>query len=104
MRQVYYHPTETAVISGARVFARFLGAMAFIYAWAFALGIWLVEVEVWVIVWFYYGAFLGARWIYRNNVIEQTISGALRRRDRQKADTAPIDHNGWDTAPTRWRS
>lgn len=57
-----------------------------IMAEVFAL-IWFYEAMILLCVWFAYGAFLGARWIYRNNIIGKTIMAAKRR------GHAPVDPN-----------
>jgi hypothetical protein len=74
--------------------------------------VWIVEFEIWIAVWFYYGLFLGARWVYRNNVLGQTITSVTRRRqqpapyDPHGAPARPVDlatYGDWD-GPMRTRS
>lgn len=65
----------------------------------FFFEIWMLEAMIWAAIWFYYGAFLGARWVWRNNPIGQTIDtrhGAAERRlprrhDQHSAPSQPVD-------------
>lgn len=79
IRSAYHHPVETGVVAGVRAtggFVRFLIVMA---TWMLALGLWTFEIEIWATVWAYYGAFVVGRWIYRRNVVGQTVRGVFRR-------------------------
>lgn len=66
-----------------------------IIAYLFAL-IWMVEFELWLIVWCYYSLFLAgreiARWFWHHNPVGQTIDTAAAARDRQRP--APYDPHG----------
>lgn len=55
--------------------------------------LWIVELEVWLTVWVYYGMFLGARWVYRHNVIGQTVTSLASGR-RQKPVERPAGRGG----------
>jgi len=52
-------------------------------AYLFAL-IWWFELEAWLVVWLYYGAFLALRWCWRHNPIGQTIDTRQAARERQQ--------------------
>ena len=56
------------------------------------VGVWMIEFELWLCVWFYYGAFLGLRWCWRHNPIGQTIDSRAARLDRQRP--TPYDPHG----------
>ncbi|MEY9933902.1 hypothetical protein ABH926_008565 [Catenulispora sp. GP43] len=53
--------------------------LAMLYAFA-----WMMEFELWLCIWFYYGLFLALRWCWRHNPIGQTVDTASARRGRQQ--------------------
>lgn len=65
------------------------------------LDVWLIEVTVWAMVWYYYGLFLGARWIarwiWRHNPIGQTIDSRHAAKERRRP--APYDPHGAPPVP-----
>lgn len=56
------------------------------------IGVWFMELEIWLGVWFYYALFLGLRWCWRHNPIGQTIDSRAARRERQQP--VPYDPHG----------
>lgn len=66
----------------------------------FFFEIWMLEVCLWLMVWYYYALFLGARWIarwiWRHNPIGQTIDS--RHAARERHQPRPYDPHG---APPR---
>jgi hypothetical protein len=93
-------------------------AIGYAILWMLILEFWILELEIWLAVWFYYGMFLGCRWIYRNNVLGQTVAALTGRRKpvrpaydphgtpTQPVDLAPLADAGdpWDTGTMRRRS
>ncbi len=68
-------------------------------AWCLAAAVWLYETSFWLAVWSYFGMFVGVRWMYRNNVLGQTVSSLSRRPRtvvRIDPDAEPIDLGDWD--------
>lgn len=63
----------------------------------FFFEIWMLEAMIWATIWFYYGAFLGARWVWRNNPIGQTIDTRAARYGRQQRP--PYDPHGAPPSP-----
>lgn len=59
--------------------------------------LWMLEVEIWLLVWFYVGLAHGARWIWRNNPLGRTIDSVAAARER--TTRAPYDPHG--TPPER---
>ena len=57
--------------------------------------LWLLELKIWLTVWFCYGMFLGARWIWRRNPVGQTIDTTSAARERRVAARGA----GPDTSP-----
>lgn len=68
------------------------------------LEVWAIEFSLWVTVWIYYGAFLGARQLYRANPIGRAASTPVARPAvAVDPNPTPIDLAQWD-GPTRRRS
>jgi hypothetical protein len=82
-RAHHHHDSEVAVA------AAFFTALARLFVLELVVAVWLIEVEAWLVVWFYYGTFLGLRWVYRNNVIGQTWTSLTRGRQKTAASSAP---------------
>jgi hypothetical protein len=59
--------------------------------------VWVIEFEVWLAVWFYYGLFLALRWCWRHNPIGQTVDSRMARRERQQQQ--PYDPHGAPAKP-----
>lgn len=58
----------------------------------FFAGIWVAEASLLCAIWLYYGLFLGARSIYRNNVLGQTAETLTPRRTAARDPYAePVD-------------
>lgn len=71
------------------------GLSGLFLAWLY-VGVWFMELELWLMVWFYYGTFLAARqivrWLWRHNPVGRTIDRRAAQRDRQQRP--PYDPHG----------
>lgn len=56
------------------------------------LELWMLEFEIWLMVWACYGMFLAARWCWRHNPIGQTVDSVAAARERSRP--APYDPHG----------
>lgn len=56
------------------------------------IALWMLEVEVWMLVWFCYGLACAARWVWRHNPIGRTIDGVAAARERGRP--TPYDPHG----------
>lgn len=104
-RQAYYHPAETAAVGIGGMIAALLAMSLAVCVWSLEVGLWFYETTFWLMAWFGYGAFLGARWIYRSNVLGQTVSSLSRRQHSAvpvDPDAQPINLGDWD-GPVRRR-
>lgn len=75
-RTRHHHDAEVAFA------AAFFTMMARLFVLELVIGVWLIEVEAWVIAWTYYGMFLGARWVWRGNVVGRAWMAVTGRRRR----------------------
>lgn len=67
----------------------------FLYALIF-FEIWMLEAMLWATIWSCYGLFLGARWVWRNNPIGQTVDSRAAQHSRRRP---PYDPHGAPPAP-----
>jgi hypothetical protein len=63
----------------------------------FFFEIWMFEAMIWATIWFYYGLFLGARWVWRNNPVGRTIDSAHDVTERSRP--RPYDPHGAPSQP-----
>ena len=88
--------------------AGFFRLMILTYAWTFAIALWAFEAEIWLVIWMMYGFYyLPARWLYKKNIIGQTVAGLTpgpRRPayDPHGAPRQPVDLGTFDSGDDQW--
>jgi hypothetical protein len=106
--QAYHHPIGAVAHDISKSSAEVSRQATGLLATLTALGLWLVEVCAWCIAWVYYAIFLGARAVYRHNVIGQTVASLTGRRQPQPAydpygpPAQPVDLAALSTPAGDW--
>lgn len=110
LHHALHDPVETAVVDLGRGGGDMITLTVNVAMRCLALALWIAEFEAWLLAWVYFGTFLAGRWIYRRNVIGQTVATFTRRRPvpvpidpyARPVDLAAYSYD--DEAPVRRRS
>jgi len=110
VHHAYHHPVEGGLMATGGC----LVGMAVLFVWLLAIEFWLAEIMLWGCVWCYYAMGLACRWIYRSNIVGQTVRTLTGRRtvrvayDPHGAPRYPVDLGAlgdpYDTNRPRSRS
>lgn len=112
IRHAYHHPVEGSFMAVGGC----LAGMLMLLVWLVAIEFWFLEVMLWACVWTYFALGLACLWIYRRNIIGQTVRTLTGRRtvraeyDPHGAPRYPVDlgalgsQDPYDTDRPRSRS